>query len=246
MDRCTHTSEPQKCPLSKLLHKHKSGQQSFLQQPWNITDKRQMKQKKDNSGTQSSQFRSKSWLSCYVVYSYDDLLSFFFFFFFLSPFSLPASGLSLVFLPCSQYAHLRAHTCPKQLWHRAVSVRWAELDITLLPSSVRLSECYSHHWEPMLLFPSHTNVHNGKAPWQMGQGMASSIHSVLPLPSSEKHSALCSGWAGLYITCGVPFQGIRILVSTSTRVDGEWDQLNGSVANVLLFVSFFPTSGRIT
>lgn len=175
-------------------------------------------------------------------------LWFAFFYFFFAPFCSPSIRPKFGVSPCSQYANSKAHICsvPSSCDTGLFSWGWAELDVTLLPSYVHLSECYSPHCEPMLLFPSHTNVCVGKARWQMGQRVASSVHSGLPPPSSEKHSALRSGWAGLDITCGVPFLGTRILVFICTRMDSKWSQLNGSVANILLFVSFFPMCGRIT
>lgn len=68
---------------------------------------------------------------------------------------------------------------------------WEELGTTLLPSLVHLSAYPSPCPEPTLPFLAHTNVHAGKAPWQRGQKVASSVPNpsldtlALPFPPQK-------------------------------------------------------------
>lgn len=172
----------------------------------------------------------------------------------LLSFSLPASGLGLV-LPLPPTVLTPEPTTgkgPSSCDTGLFQGGWAELGTTLLPSPVHLSAYPSPCPEPTLPSLAHTNVHAGKAPWQRGQKVASSVPNplldtlVFPFPPQKIPPPLCLGWVDHPSTLGVispPMApgSVSVLVPTCARVNSGWYQLSGSVAD-----GFFHTCGRTT
>lgn len=116
---------------------------------------------------------------------------------------------------------------------------WAELGITLLPSLVHLSAYPSPRPEPTLLFPAHTNVHAGKAPWQRGQRVASSVPNpllyTLAFSFPPQKSLLHFAWGELarellLVPPPIAPGSVPVLAPTCTKSDSGRCQLNGSAA----------------
>lgn len=122
----------------------------------------------------------------------------------------------------------------------------AELGITLLHSLVHLSAYPSPRPEPTLLSPAHTNVHAGKALWQRGQRVASSVPNPLlytlafPFPPQKSLLHFARGELARELPVVPPPMApgsVSVLVPTCARAESGWCQLNGSVVAGLGFFS---------